>query len=569
MAGNVSGLVFRLERDGPQAPVRVAYISEASQRLVGYSAERLLQPGQGIRSLVHADDEAGYWASQQLALEKSQDWRWPGRILNRDGDVRWADIRASVRGQPDGRQVWDGIVWDITENKRIELELDASRAQLRQLAAHLETVREEEKAHIAREVHDELGQVLTVLKLETSMCELGFAELDPALAQRLDSMKRLIAQLFQRVRDVATALRPPILDAGIASAVERQARRFEERSGVACLVEVPECPPALGNAKAIGLFRILQESLTNVMRHARAQTVSVQLQLEGDLLCLRVSDDGCGFADAARSAGRSFGLVGMRERIQMLGGQLCIDSQHYHHGTGPAGPAATSFTCKHWSTAVMIRVMVAEDHTIVREGIKQLIGMARDMQVVGEAANGQQLLDQLRQISCDVVLLDISMPGVNGLEAIPRIRALNQPPAVLVLSMHDEAQMAARALKIGAAGYATKDSEPALLLTPAQGGRRRALHRSGAGRPHGLRGWPDRFAAAPCAALRTRILGVRTAGAGRFGERHRRQAGAEQQDHQHPQGPPDAEAGRALGGRSGALRHGTQAGLSASHRPDV
>lgn len=92
----------------------------------------------------------------------------------------------------------------------------------------------------------------------------------------------------------------------------------------------------------------------------------------------------------------------------------------------------------------MIRVMVAEDHTIVREGIKQLIGMARDMQVVGEAANGQQLLDQLRQISCDVVLLDISMPGVNGLEAIPRIRALSQPPAVLVLSMHDEAQMAAR-----------------------------------------------------------------------------------------------------------------------------
>ena len=113
----------------------------------------------------------------------------------------------------------------------------------------------------------------------------------------------------------------------------------------------------------------------------------------------------------------------------------------------------------------MIRVLVAEDHTIVREGIKQLIGMARDMQVVGEAGNGEQLMDVLRQTPCDVVLLDISMPGVNGLEAIPRIRALLQPPAVLMLSMHDEAQMAARALKIGAAGYATKDSDPALLLT--------------------------------------------------------------------------------------------------------
>ncbi len=123
----------------------------------------------------------------------------------------------------------------------------------------------------------------------------------------------------------------------------------------------------------------------------------------------------------------------------------------------------------------MIRVLVAEDHTIVREGIKQLIGLAKDLLVVGEASNGEQLLETLRQTPCEVVLLDISMPGVNGLEAIPRIRALAQPPAILVLSMHDEPQMAARALKAGAAGYATKDSEPALLLTAirrvAAGGR--------------------------------------------------------------------------------------------------
>ncbi|MDF3935483.1 response regulator [Pseudomonas citronellolis] len=123
----------------------------------------------------------------------------------------------------------------------------------------------------------------------------------------------------------------------------------------------------------------------------------------------------------------------------------------------------------------MIRVLVAEDHTIVREGIKQLIGMAKDLQVVGEATNGEQLLETLRQVPCEVVLLDISMPGMNGLEAIPRIRALNDAPAILMLSMHDEVQMAARALKIGAAGYATKDSDPALLLTAirkvASGGR--------------------------------------------------------------------------------------------------
>lgn len=119
--------------------------------------------------------------------------------------------------------------------------------------------------------------------------------------------------------------------------------------------------------------------------------------------------------------------------------------------------------------------MVAEDHTIVREGIKQLIALAGDLTVVGEASNGSVLMDALRRTPCDVLLLDISMPGLNGLEAIPRIRALEPAPAILMLSMHDEAQMAARALKAGAAGYATKDSDPALLLTAirkvAGGGR--------------------------------------------------------------------------------------------------
>lgn len=327
MAGNVPGLVFRLERQDAGAPVNIAYISEASQRLVGYSADLLLQPGRGIRSLVHPDDEPGYWSSQQQALDSMSDWRWQGRILTRDGEVRWADVRASVRGQQEGRQVWDGIVWDITDNKRIELELDASRAQLRELAAHLETVREEEKAHIAREVHDELGQMLTVLKLETSMCEISFAGLDAGLAERLQGMKRLIAQLFQQVRDVATALRPPILDAGIASAIDWQARRFEERTGIACLVEVPECPPQLSNAKAIGLFRILQEALTNVMRHASAQTVSLGLEQQDGVLRLSISDDGQGFVPQPGRHGLSFGLVGMRERAQMLGGTLVLESQ--------------------------------------------------------------------------------------------------------------------------------------------------------------------------------------------------------------------------------------------------
>ncbi len=159
------------------------------------------------------------------------------------------------------------------------------------------------------------------------MCELVCAGQMPELDERLASMKRLIAQLFQLVRDVATALRPPILDAGIASAIEWQVRRFEERTQIPCLVEVPEHLPHLPDAQAIGLFRILQEALTNVMRHAGAHSVEVRLWLEGGSLCLSVVDDGKGFDPVLRKPGQSFGLVGMQERMLMLGGQLQIDSQ--------------------------------------------------------------------------------------------------------------------------------------------------------------------------------------------------------------------------------------------------
>ena len=325
IAANVPGLVFRLERSLLTGELDFPYISEGSESLAGFSPATLRLREVGLRSLVHPDDRADYHRVQDLALDSDSDWSWQGRILTRQGQQRWAEIKAITRRLDDGTVVWDGIVWDISESKRIELELDNSRGQLRELSAHLESVREEEKARIAREVHDELGQILTVLKLETSMCELAYAQLDPGLHERLNSMKKLIAQLFQLVRDVATSLRPPILDAGISSAIEWQARRFEARTHIPCLVQVPEYLPPLGASKEVGLFRILQEALTNVMRHAQAHTVELTLSVQGRELCLSISDDGQGFVPAG---GRptSFGLVGMRERVLMLGGTLALHS---------------------------------------------------------------------------------------------------------------------------------------------------------------------------------------------------------------------------------------------------
>ncbi|WP_410929937.1 histidine kinase [Pseudomonas sp. W5-36] len=308
----------------------VRYANQAAETMLGYAPGGVVdRPLIDFEPGLNMDRWLNLWKTARSSEEGPQNYE--SNCVRADGSILPADVSLSFLRFRDSEYLVVFIT-DVTDRRRSLAALQESEArlqvlaeQLRELSAHLETVREEEKARIAREVHDELGQMLTVLKLETSMCELAYADLDPGLRDRLNSMKRLIAQLFQLVRDVATALRPPILDAGIASAIEWQARRFEARTQIPCLVQVPDNLPSLPDATAIGLFRILQESLTNVMRHAEAHTVELSLTLSDSVLCLRIADDGKGF-DLGAERPASFGLVGMRERVLIMGGQLHLDT---------------------------------------------------------------------------------------------------------------------------------------------------------------------------------------------------------------------------------------------------
>ncbi|SDW36235.1 multi-sensor signal transduction histidine kinase [Pseudomonas syringae] len=296
---------------------RVRYANRAAEMMLGYAPGHVVErPLIDFEPGLHMDRWLNLWKNARSSEDGPQVFET--NCLRADGSFLPADVSLSFLRFHEAEYL---VVFlsDVSERRR-------AHDQLRELSAHLESVREEEKARIAREVHDELGQMLTVLKLETSMCELAYAELDPGLSERLGSMKRLIAQLFQLVRDVATALRPPILDAGIASAIEWQARRFEARTQIPCLVQVPDNLPTLSDAKATGMFRILQEALTNVMRHAQAHTVEISLTLQEGMMCMTIADDGQGFAvESGRAV--SFGLVGMRERVLMLGGRLELDTE--------------------------------------------------------------------------------------------------------------------------------------------------------------------------------------------------------------------------------------------------
>ena len=216
------------------------------------------------------------------------------------------------------------IASDLSETKRAEQELRASSEQFRKLTAHLQSVREEERARISREVHDELGQSLTAVKMDLAWLA-GRLPGDSQMLKRIRSTGQLADSIIQSIRRISTELRPAVLDLGLAAAVEWQVQEFQARSGIQCKVRLLTHELFAPDVSTT-LFRILQETLTNVARHAEATMAEVVLQKQRDRLVLLIRDNGRGFDQADPSLSKSLGLLGMRERAAILGGRVNISS---------------------------------------------------------------------------------------------------------------------------------------------------------------------------------------------------------------------------------------------------
>ena len=217
---------------------------------------------------------------------------------------------------------------DITERKRGEESLVLQREQLRALAERLQSVREEDRKKVARELHDQIGQILTSIKMDLTWVTRRLLKSEIEVLARLTESIQLINDGVKAVRTICSGLRPGVLDdLGLAAAIEWQASEFTSRNGVLCEVSVPPVDLHLDGDRATATFRIFQECLTNVIRHAQAKSVRVALcQEDGDIL-LVVEDDGIGFNPfgLSNSLG-SLGLLGMKERAQFCGGDVQISS---------------------------------------------------------------------------------------------------------------------------------------------------------------------------------------------------------------------------------------------------
>lgn len=215
---------------------------------------------------------------------------------------------------------------EIGERERIEGELRKSLERLRALAARLQLVREEERTRVAREMHDELGQACTAIKMDLASISRKTTTRQVQLRAKLDSAMQLVDRTIFTVRRIASDLRPRTLDdLGLSAALEWQAQEFQRRTAIRCVLNLPTEPLALDAQRATAIFRIFQESLTNVARHAHATEVQARLEMSKSELIFEVRDNGKGFDASKTNLRKSLGLVGMQERALVLDGELDIE----------------------------------------------------------------------------------------------------------------------------------------------------------------------------------------------------------------------------------------------------
>jgi PAS domain S-box-containing protein len=300
---------------------RILQANSALLRDLGLETETIV--GGYCPKVVHDLDHPWPCCPLEEAVEKG------GQAVVREaldrGSGRW--IRSAVypttRFTTDGSRIYFHTVADITEARETEAELRVSREQLRELSRYLESVREDERTKMSREIHDELGQVLTAVKIDLSSMAGRLTEDQDPLLNKVESMRGLIDMAIQIVKRVSTELRPGALDdLGLADALEWLTEAFGKRTGIRSRFSASPRDIVIDRERSTALFRICQEALTNVVRHADATRVTVGLKRTIRRVTLRISDDGRGMNEAQIRDPRAFGLIGMRERASSWGGDV-------------------------------------------------------------------------------------------------------------------------------------------------------------------------------------------------------------------------------------------------------
>lgn len=344
LASNLPGMVFqlRLESDGN---FRFLYVSEGCHKILGLKQHELLASAQRFVDAVEAGDRKSLLSALAESAEHASMLNWEGRIRSR-GKAKWVNLRSTPQVLDGNVVEWQGIVTNISHSKDIEVELRNSREQLAELSSHLEAAKEAERERIARDIHDELGSILVRLKIEASLLAGKLPGSDTStltsnaatpgttrhgpdadvLKAKVRSIEALLDQAMSTAGRVARQLRPGILkEFGLAAAIESQAEDFAASTGITCRTHCESFEDGeVDPDTSLAIFRVVQEALTNVAKHAHASLVVVRMQRENGSIALEIRDNGRGISDDDMAKRKSFGLRGIRERVHALAGSFDI-----------------------------------------------------------------------------------------------------------------------------------------------------------------------------------------------------------------------------------------------------
>jgi PAS domain S-box-containing protein len=306
---------------------QLLYVSPMYEKVCGRTSESLHAAGPEV--VVHPEDRPR--VIETLKTLAGREFEIEYRIITKDGDVRWIRDRGfPIRDESGAIYRMGGVAEDITDRKEAGDRLKASSEQLRALSASLQSARESEATRIAHQIHDEVGGHLTGLRWELEALEKMLHR--PADAEQLKAMRDKLATMLgltdtsiNVVRRIASDLRPSILDdLGLIEAIEWQTQQFQARTGIQCRCERGPQNIPLGDRESTAVFRIFQEALTNILRHAQATSVGITMTVEGGIFILTVADNGRGITAAEKLGRKSLGLLGMQERAHLIGGRVDI-----------------------------------------------------------------------------------------------------------------------------------------------------------------------------------------------------------------------------------------------------
>jgi len=471
-------------------------ISPSMERLTGFTREELVALGaEGKAARVHPDHQQAFREYMTRAREHPEVLERPIVYLwrTKSGEWRWfSDNEQGVRNEQGQVEVIVSVTRDITDAKQAEKELRESEERLRRLNETLEervrerTVRlrdmslqmtrveERARRRLAQVLHDHLQQLLAASRMQLNMLR-GQAR-DESFVQVLDQVDRLLEESIDESRSLTAELSPTVLySSGLSPALRWLAEHMQDRYNLQVDVEAEDLGNQTSEELRVAFFQAARELLFNVVKHAGVLRAQVRLRRLGkDALELGVSDQGSGMdVSQIEQQGESLGMFSIRERIEALGGRMEIDSMPgrgtrvtltapLHLAEREQPPASPQEEEEAEPKAV--RVLLADDHTIVRQGLARLLEEEPDIELVAEADSGRAAVDLAHTTHPDVVLMDVSMPDMDGVEATQRILADQPDTRVIGLSMYEQDTMSAKMRQVGAVDYVSKGGDPTELV---------------------------------------------------------------------------------------------------------